>query len=131
MLDAQARLRDRLEAEPARFLARELEGLLDEARRALGAFVGADADGLAFVPNATTGVNTVLRSVDLSAGDEILATDHTYNACRNAVDAVGGARGGQCRRGDAAVPPGGAGSRCWRRCSLGWDRGRGWRSSTT
>ncbi len=88
VLDAQARLRDRLEAEPARFLARELEGLLDEARRALGAFVGADADGLAFVPNATTGVNTVLRSVDLSAGDEILATDHTYNACRNAVDAV-------------------------------------------
>jgi isopenicillin-N epimerase len=88
VLDAQARLRDRLEAEPARFLARELEGLLDEARRALGAFVGADADGLAFVPNATTGVNTVLRSVDLAAGDEILTTDHTYNACRNAVDTV-------------------------------------------
>ena len=88
VLDAQSRLRDRLEAEPVRFLARELEGLLDQARGALGAFVGADPDDLAFVPNATTGVNTVLRWLDLGAGDELLATDHTYNACRNALEAV-------------------------------------------
>jgi len=77
-----------LEAEPVRFLSRELEGLLDGAREALGAFVGADPDDLAFLPNATSGVNTVLRWLDLGAGDELLATDHTYNACRNALDAV-------------------------------------------
>ena len=71
-----------------RFMARELEGLLDEARGALGGFVGADPDDLAFVPNATTGVNTVLRWLDLGPGDELLATDHTYNACRNALEAV-------------------------------------------
>lgn len=88
VLEAQGRLRDRLEAEPVRFLSRELEGLLDDAREALGAFVGADPEDLAFVPNATTGVNTVLRCLDLGAGDELLATDHTYNACRNALDAV-------------------------------------------
>jgi isopenicillin-N epimerase len=88
VLEAQARLRERLESEPVRFLSRELEGLLDEARTALGAFVGAAPDDLAFVPNATTGVNTVLRWLHLDPGDEILATDHTYNACRNAVDAV-------------------------------------------
>ena len=88
MLAAQGRLRERLEAEPVRFLSRELEGLLDGARASLGAFVGADPDDLAFVPNATTGVNTVLRSLELVPGDEILATDHTYNACRNALEAV-------------------------------------------
>ncbi len=88
VLDAQSRLRDRLESEPVRFLGRELEGLLDGARAALGAFVGAAPDDLAFVPNATTGANTVLRSLDLGVGDELLATDHTYNACRNALDAV-------------------------------------------
>jgi isopenicillin-N epimerase len=86
--EAQGRFRDRLEAEPVRFLSRELEGLLDGAREALGTFVGAEPDDLAFVPNATTGVNTVLRALELGAGDEILATDHTYNACRNALDAV-------------------------------------------
>jgi len=88
VLDVQARLRERLEREPVRFLGRELEGLLDEARVALGAFVGAEPDDLAFVPNATTGVNTVLRWLDLDRGDELLTTDHAYNACRNAVDAV-------------------------------------------
>jgi isopenicillin-N epimerase len=93
VLEAQARLRDRLEAEPVRFLSRDLEGLLDAARSALGAFVGAAGDDLAFVPNATTGVNTVLRSLDLGAGDEVVATDHTYNACRNALNAAGARAG--------------------------------------
>ena len=88
VLDAQSRWRERLESEPVRFLSRELEGHLDEARLVLGAFVGADPDDLAFVPNATTGVNTALRWLDLRPGDELLATDHAYNACRNAVDAV-------------------------------------------
>ena len=88
VLDVQARLREQLEREPVRFLGRELEGLLDEARGALGAFVGAEPDDLAFVSNATTGVNTVLRWLELDPGDELLATDHAYNACRNAVDAV-------------------------------------------
>jgi isopenicillin-N epimerase len=93
VLAEQGRLRDRLEAEPVRFLSRELEGLLDTARAALGAFVGAPADDLAFVPNATTGVNTVLRSLDLGTGNEVVATDHTYNACRNALNAAGARAG--------------------------------------
>lgn len=93
VLEVQQRLRDRMERQPVRFLSRELEGELDAARTALGAFVGADPDDLAFVPNATTGVNTVLRSIDLRPGDELLATDHAYGACRNALDAVARAAG--------------------------------------
>src|SRR5678816_1878786 len=82
----QARLREELEAQPIRFLIGELEDRLDGVRAALGAVLGADAQDLAFVANATTGVNAVLRSLELGSGDELLTTSHEYNACKNALD---------------------------------------------
>lgn len=85
VLAVQRELRDRMEAQPLRFLARELEPLLDEARHALAAFLGADPAGLAFVPNATTGIATVLAAWDLAPGDEILTTSHVYPAVRAAL----------------------------------------------
>jgi len=85
VLAAQQRLRDRMEAQPVQFLARDLETLLDEARASLGAFVDAPAEDLVFVPNATFAVNAVLQSLTLSPGDEIVVTDHGYAACTNAA----------------------------------------------
>ena len=88
VLDKQSELRARMEKEPMDFFVRALPGLLDEARAALAPFVGADADDLAFVPNATAGVNAVVRSLDFSPGDEILTTDHAYAACRKTLEYV-------------------------------------------
>jgi isopenicillin-N epimerase len=88
VLEAQTRWRARLESQPVRFFLGELEPLFDQALAALGAFVGADPDDLAFVGNATTGVNAVVRSLRLAPGDELLTTDHAYGACRNALDWV-------------------------------------------
>ncbi|HEY4632432.1 MAG TPA: aminotransferase class V-fold PLP-dependent enzyme, partial [Candidatus Limnocylindrales bacterium] len=80
VLAVQAEFRDRLERAPVAFLDRELPALLDHTREAVGAFLGADPAGLAFIPNATTGVNAVLRSLRFGPGDELLTCDHEYNA---------------------------------------------------
>ena len=96
VLEAQQRLRNRMEANPTKyFLGGEYQRELDSARRAVAGFVGGDEAGLVFVNNATTGVNAVLRSLEptLAPGDEIVVTDHEYNACRNAAT-VSAARAG-------------------------------------
>ncbi len=87
VLQAQGEWRDRMERDPVRFLATDLEPSLDAAREHLAAFVHADPDDLAFVPNATTGVSTILRALEpeLDERHEILTTDHEYNAVLNAL----------------------------------------------
>lgn len=71
----------RLEAQPVKFLGRELLDRMKAARSVLGDFMNAPADDLVFVPNATYGVNVVARSLNLGPDDEVLATDHEYGAC--------------------------------------------------
>ena len=93
VLVAQQALRAEMEANPVAFLGRGLEDRLAAAREAVGAFVGADPDDLAFVPNATAGIATVLGSLDIRPGDELLATDHEYNAALNALRAAASGRG--------------------------------------
>jgi isopenicillin-N epimerase len=88
VLERQSQLRMRMESEPVRFLIRELQPLLDESRERLGQLLNTSSDNLAFVPNATTGVNAVVRSLEFKAGDEILTTNQDYNACRNALAAA-------------------------------------------
>lgn len=85
ILALQQRLRHAMEAEPVQFLWRRYEERLEPSRRAVANFVGARPQDLVFVPNATTGVNAVLRSFGFRAGDELLTTSQDYNACRNAL----------------------------------------------
>ena len=70
-----------IERNPVQFLARRSAALLRQARERLAAYVGARADDMVFVPNATTGVNIVARSLVLRPGDEVLTTDLEYGAC--------------------------------------------------
>ena len=88
IMDEQRRIRGLMEEDPVRFFEREYLGLWDDARRALSEFMNADVEGMAFVSNATQGINTVLRSLRLQPGDEIIVPDHSYQACWNAVDFV-------------------------------------------
>ena len=88
VLDAQQAWRDRLEAEPVRFMVESYQPALDHALERLGSFIGADPEDLAFVANATGGCNAVLRSLRFDPGDELLTTDHAYNAVKNAMQHV-------------------------------------------
>jgi isopenicillin-N epimerase len=74
-----------MEAEPVQFLWRRYEECLEPARREVARFVGARPKDLAFVTNATAGVNAVVRSLKLRAGQELLTTNHDYNACHNVL----------------------------------------------
>ena len=80
VLATQQQWRERMEGNPTRFFRRELQPALDEARAVASLFLGADADGVTFVPNSTFGAGVVFASFPLAAGDEILVTDHVYGA---------------------------------------------------
>jgi len=88
ILGIQSEWRQKLERQPLQFLVRELEEHLDSARAMVAQFAGANPSDLAFVTNATMGLNTVLRSLNFKPGDELLVTDQEYNASRNALDFV-------------------------------------------
>jgi isopenicillin-N epimerase len=73
-------LQRELERNPVEFLARRFDELTAGSRAALAVFVGARPDDLVFVPNATAGLNAVIRSLRLEPGDEVLTTRHEYGA---------------------------------------------------
>jgi len=90
VLQAQQQLRDSMELHPDAFVHQvqpDEGGILRKVAARLGAFVGAGADSLAMVENATSGVQAVLNSLPFQHGDQILITDHQYNAVRLAVEA--------------------------------------------
>lgn len=92
-LDVQAAMRARLEAATMRFMVREWQGLLDQARARVAAFVGADPEDLVLITNPTAGVASILGSRAWQPGERVLVTDHGYRACRNAILRLGETRG--------------------------------------
>src|SRR5258708_2591587 len=82
---AQRCWQDQMERQPTRFMGTVLPTALRAAATELGQFVGADGCDIAFVDNATTGCNAVLRSLALDPDDEILLLSHAYGAIRNTV----------------------------------------------
>ena len=56
-------------------------------------FVGADAENMVPVKNASMGVNAVLRSLNFNKGDEIVFSDHSYLSCKNTIEFLREKRG--------------------------------------
>ena len=86
--EEQRTWQDVMENEPVRFFEDLMPSILEQTRVALAKQLSCQADDLALVENATSGVNTVMRSLEFSEGDEILVPDHAYQACRNTIDFV-------------------------------------------
>lgn len=88
LLAEQQRLQQQMERNPTEFLTFELPIALRTAASRLAEFMGGVGTNYVFVENATAGCNTVLASIRLSPGDEILVTDHCYPAVLKAAEYV-------------------------------------------
>jgi len=85
VLAAQMEWKQKMERQPVHFMHRILPGAYLEALERAAQFINADRTGLAFVPNATTGCNAVLQNLTFLPGDEILTTNHRYDAVYNTL----------------------------------------------
>ena len=85
VLAEQIRWRDRLEAQPCRFVNVEAPAEMRRVADLLGAFVGAQGKDIALVENTTNGINAIVKSLQFESDDEIVVADHIYNAVRNTL----------------------------------------------
>ena len=84
-LVCQQRQALRIDADPMRRLTDHLESDLDIARHGIANRLGADPNGLVFCENASTAIESVLRSISFASGDRVICLGHVYNAVRQAV----------------------------------------------
>ena len=76
------------EEQPLRFFDRDLLAQLVHVTRRVAGFVGASPRDVVLVPNATTGTNTVVRSLRLAPGDRIYCLSTCYYAVLTLLDHV-------------------------------------------
>jgi selenocysteine lyase/cysteine desulfurase len=85
----QDAIQRQLAERPDTFIVYELPNLIDKSRRAVAPLLGVPVDEVVFVPNATTGVNTVLRNLKYEEGDVIVHFSTIYGACEKTIASIG------------------------------------------
>jgi isopenicillin-N epimerase len=93
VFESYQRWQRELEYQPTEFFGRRSGPLLEQSREALAEYLGTNSRNLAYVTNATTGLNVVARGLALSEGDEVLASDHEYGALDRTWRYLGKKRG--------------------------------------
>jgi isopenicillin-N epimerase len=68
------------ENQPVYFFLKKQREHLQIAKQRLAKYIGCSENDFFFTSNPTTAVNTIMRSLDLKEGDEILSTNHEYGA---------------------------------------------------
>lgn len=69
-----------LERDPVHFFTKAGLEKLEDSKKALASYIHCDADDLVYTTNPTYAINIIAKSMNLSPGDEILATNHEYGA---------------------------------------------------
>lgn len=80
VFEAKVHLQREMEADPVYFIQKKLPVYLKAAKEPLAAFIGCNTSDFFFTPNPTQAINTIMHSLQLQPGDEILATNHEYGA---------------------------------------------------
>lgn len=88
ILEEQTHWQGVMEKNPARFFMQDLPRELRRTAAEIAPYFGTSPGRFAFVENATSGTTAVLRSLEFAPGDEILTTDHVYNAVRNTISFI-------------------------------------------
>lgn len=85
----QAELQVLAAERPDTFIVQDLPNFIDESRAAIAPLLGVETDEVVFIPNATTGVNVVLRNIKWEEGDVIIYFSTIYGACEKTVASIG------------------------------------------
>lgn len=83
--DAMRKYQDECESRVDTFMRFTFEKYLDQSREAVAKVVNAPVESLAYVLNATTGMNTVLRDLVFQPGEHIVYMATTYGAVENTI----------------------------------------------
>jgi len=104
IFDSLISFQKKLEFEPVKFLDENLYEYLKKSRISLSKYINCDRDDVAFFPNPSTALNTLIRSLDLKKGDQILTTNHEYGALERTWNFISKKRGCEYVKIDIEVP---------------------------
>ena len=88
VMDQYVKFQYELEKQPVDFIENRVPELLMKSRLKLSEFLGVSNKDIILVDNPTTAINEVIRSLELSDGDEIITTDHEYGAMDKAWEFI-------------------------------------------
>jgi selenocysteine lyase/cysteine desulfurase len=86
--EAQNAFQKQCHKRPDTFIVYDLPVLINKSRKFIAHLLGVDVDEVVFVPNATTGVNTVLRNLKWETGDVVVHFSTIYGACEKTLSSI-------------------------------------------
>ena len=75
-----------IESQPVQYFSHDIYNYLKKSREDLSTFISCDSDDIIFIPNPTTAINSIIRSLKIDKNYEVLTSNHEYGAMIRAWD---------------------------------------------